>query len=226
MSQLRTIRQQLIGHYRTRFLPSSGVSVLSDDCWAGRIYAELETPCRSPFVGMGFTPPEYLNFIRHMREPDALKVLSVSSEERGYPIIETPHARLFGMHYDSDESFVQRFERRKRLIDWDQLLIKIDFGKAKYRASDIDEWNAMNLPRAVAFFPDQPKFRNLVIHRGVAVKKWSEDGATMFYSSCLHFDLFSWLQRGEVRFSKRRVIAQYFLFKRGLLPTWLRPRVS
>jgi uncharacterized protein (DUF1919 family) len=226
MSQLRALRQRLINHYRTRYLPKTGVSILSDDCWGGRVYAELGTPCRSPFVGMGFTPPEYLNFIRHLREPNALDVLSVSSAERGYPIIETPYARLFGMHFDSNESFVQRFERRKHLVDWDRLLIKIDLGKPKYRASDIEQWNAMKLPRAVAFYPDQPEYRELAIHRGVAVKNWSDDGATMFYSSCRYFDLFSFLQRGDVRFSKRRIIAQYFMFKHGLLPTWLSSRKS
>ena len=170
---------------------------------------------------MGFTPPQYLNFIRHMREPGALEVLSVSSKERGYPIIETPYARLFGMHYHYDEQFVRTFDRRKRLINWDRLLIKIDFGKHKYRASDIEQWNAMKLPHAVAFYPDEPKFKALSIHRGVAVKGWADDGAKMFLTSCRHFDLFHWLQSGEVRFSTRRMIAQYFMFKHGFLPSWL-----
>jgi len=226
MSPLRAFRQRLIRHYRTHHLPRSGVSVLSDDCWAGRIYAELGTPCRSPFVRMGFTPPEYLKFILHMREPDALKVLSVSSEERGYPIIETRHARLFGMHHDSNESFVQAFERRRRRIDWDKLLIKIDFGKAKYRPCDIEQWNAMKLPRAVAFYPDQPEYRALSIHRGVAVKNWSNDGGRMFNLSCRHFDLFTWLQHGEVSFSRRRLIAQYLMFTHSILPPWLSSQSS
>lgn len=162
----------------------------------------LGMKCLSPFIGMGFTPPEYINFLTHMREPRALDVLSVSSEERGYPIIETPHARLFGQHYKSDQEFVRNYKRRCAKIDWDNLFIKIDLGKAKYSLDDITRWNEMKLPNSVAIYPDEPKFHQVKIHNGVCIKKWSTNGVEMFTRSCQKFDVMEWLNHGIVKRSR------------------------
>jgi len=165
---------------------------------------------------MGFTPREYINFITHLREPGALQAISVSSEERGYPIIETPHARLFGFHDKSEKDFKNRYERRCQLIDWDHLFIKIDLGKKKYREEDIHRWNELRLPNSVALFPDQPKFHAAAIHNGVCVSNWIEDGYHMFPRSCHAFDVIEWLNNGTVLPSRLASLVYTLLFQRGI----------
>jgi hypothetical protein len=96
LSNLRQV--QLRRYVKNRLEADTEFTIIGDDCWAGRMYAELGLRCRSPFVGMGFSPREYLNFLEHMQEAGALEVTAVSSEERNYPIIQTRHARLFGLH--------------------------------------------------------------------------------------------------------------------------------
>jgi len=174
------------------------VSIISDDCWAGWIYSELGLRCLSPFVGMGFTPSQYLHFLQRMRDPGALEILSVSSAERGYPIIETPHARLFGLHYHSDSDFVRRVKRRIPLIDWDNILIKIDFEKSKYTQDDIRVWNELRLPRSIAFFPDTLPYRKLNIHHGVGISNDTPEGFDRIRLSYRYFDLFEWLRSGTI----------------------------
>lgn len=147
---------------------------------------------------MAFTPSQFLNFLQRMRDPGALEILSVSSEERGYPIIETPHARLFGRHYDSNSEFVQRVQRRIPLIDWNNVLIKIDFIRSKYTPADIQLWNELRLPRSIAFYPDTPHYRSLDIHHGVAISGYSIDGFEKFRHTFSFFDLFTWLRSGKI----------------------------
>ncbi len=197
-SLFRAIRHKMGTRYVKARLVREEVTVVADDCWAGRLYSALGLKCRSPFIGMGFESHEYIDFLLKMREPDALDVLSVSSKERGYPIIQTRHARLFGMHYSSEQEVVSRYERRCRLIAWDQLFIKIDFGRSKYRPEDIERWNALRLPRAVALYPDEPRYRAMKIHRGVAVAGWEMDGSRQFILSTRHFDVFDWLNEDRV----------------------------
>lgn len=194
-----TLRERLARRYVQRRLPRRDFTFISDDCWAGRAYAELGLICRSPFVGMGFTAHEYLDFLQGFREPGALDVLGVSSEEKGYPLIRTRHARLFGQHYGSDEEFVRTYERRRKTILWDRVFIKIDFGKRKYRPEDIARWNALKPPNSVALYPDLPRFRALNIHHGVALPDWDIDGARQFQISCRRFDIFEWLNHGVIR---------------------------
>jgi uncharacterized protein (DUF1919 family) len=198
LSSFQKLRLQQLKKYAAQRLPSAGLSIISDDCWAGRFYSEFGVLCRSPTVGMGFTPSEYVPFLKQIREPDALKVLSVSSAERGYPIIQTPHARLFGKHYNSDGEFVRRWQRRVPLIDWDRMYVKVDFGKTNYTEDDILLWNELKLPRSVALYPDSPRFNALSIHHGVATKLSSSNGYFMFRYSCHFFDIFEWLRSGHL----------------------------
>lgn len=216
-TRLHSWRAKAGRRYVKHRLKQSSVTLISDDCWAGRLYEDFGLRCLSPFIGMGFTPSEYLNFITHLRKPGALNVLSVSSEERGYPIITTPHARLFGAHDKSDRDFQRRYERRCSLIDWEHIYIKIDLGRKKYREEDIHRWNELKLPNSVAFHPNLPRYHEAGIHNGVSVSDWIEDGYHMFPRSCQVFDVINWLNTGTITSSRFASLAQATLFKRNLL---------
>ncbi|MCC5022431.1 MAG: DUF1919 domain-containing protein [Candidatus Synoicihabitans palmerolidicus] len=226
LPSLYSLRRQWLRNYTAQRISRAGVSIISDDCWAGRLYSELGVRCRSPCVGMGFTAPEFIPFLQRIREPHAFEVLSVSREERGYPIIQTPYARLYGKHYDSETEFVRRIQRRVPLIDWDNLLIKVDLGKPKFTTADIHLWNELKLPRSVAFYPDEPKFRALSIHSGVPVKKWATDGHYMFLHTCRYFSLFTWLQTGSVHPAPRWSLAYRLLFRNNVLPDSFRKFIA
>jgi hypothetical protein len=45
---------------------------------------------------------------------------------------------------------MEAFRRRYKRIVWDNLFYKVDFGKPWCSPENIDEWNAMALPRSVA----------------------------------------------------------------------------
>jgi uncharacterized protein (DUF1919 family) len=212
---VRRLRNHLSREYIKRRLPRDDFSIVSDDCWGGRVYAELGLKCFSPFIGMGFVPSEYLSFLVRMREPGALDVLSISSEERGYPIIQTRYARLMGMHYKSNDEFQSRYERRCKLIKWDRLFVKIDLGKPQYEQIDIERWNDLKLPHALALYPaDQPRFRSLAIHQGVAVTGWELDGARQFQLSVRNFDVFSWLNHDRIQLPPVYRGLQFLLMER------------
>lgn len=170
---------------------------------------------------MGFTASEYIDFVCHCREANALDVISVSSEERGYPIIQTRHARLFGQHYTSDESFRATYERRCKTILWDRVFIKINFGNPKYRPEDIARWNALKLPNSLAIYPDEPRFKATPIHNGVALPDWEKtsamNGDRQFYLSTLRFDIFHWLNHGTIRTNLVYRCAHFIFLRKFLL---------
>jgi uncharacterized protein (DUF1919 family) len=191
-------RKRFVGRRIARRLGNPLCSIIADNCWAGELYSYLNLRCCSPFIGMGFRPGEYLDFLAHVREPGALDILGVSSEEKGYPVIRTRHARLFGQHYATDEEFRTQFERRRKAIRWDDLAIKIDFGIAGYRREHIEQWNRMRLPRAIAFFPDRPHYHALRIHQGVAMPDLGSYGSRHFTLCMRYVDIFRWLRDGTV----------------------------
>jgi len=215
--RLRELRARAARSYVRRRLREPRLTIISDDCWGGRAYAEYDLKCLSPFAGMGFTPREYLNFLTHMREPDALKPLGMSVHATGYPIIETRYAKVFGMHYRTGDEMLQRYERRCRLINWDKLRIKIDLGRHKYQWDDVERWNQLALPNSVAIFPDKPEYHRAKIHHGVCVPNHTEDGAQMFLRSCQRFDVIGWLNDGIPRQAYTTGIMHKLLLEHGWL---------
>lgn len=220
--RISVTRDRLLWRYARRRLKRHDFTVISDDCWAGRFYSDLGLKCHSPCVGTGFTAREYLDFLKGFREPGALDVRSVSSEERGYPIIQLRDARLFGRHYSSDDVFLKGYERRRKTILWDRVFVKIDFGNPKYQDDDIERWNAMKLPNAVALYPDTPRFRSMNIHQGVALPDYHANGARQFRISCRRFDIFEWLNTGKLALPLGYRCVQLALMEKAYARRWSR----
>lgn len=213
--RLKTLRSRLARRYRHRRLLRRDFTVISDDCWGGQLYSAFGLKCHSPFIGMGMLAKEYIDFLNHFHDAGALDILGVSTRaDQVYHLIQTRHALLHGMHYDSAEDFRRTYERRCKTILWDRVFIKIDFGKKNYRAEDIERWNALKFPNSVALYPDLPRFRALNIHNGVALPDWELDGVKQFYSSCRRFDIFTWLNHGTIRLTASYRLMQVLLMEK------------
>ncbi len=216
-TSLRAVRERLAGLFLRRRLLARPVTVIADDCWAGRLYSDLRLPCRSPFIGMGVRTDEYLNLLEHIREPGVLDVLDTSTHaERGYPILHTRHAAMHGLHYGSLAEFRQRFERRVKTIAWDNLRFKIDLGKHACGPAEVAHWNALRLPDSVAIHPVTPALVARPPHRALPMPRWQIEGDQQFLLSARRFDVLEWLNHGRLRNSLIYQIAQFLLLDRQL----------
>lgn len=214
-TSFRAARDRLAGLFLRRRLQARPVTVIADDCWAGRLYSDLRLPCRSPFIGMGVRGDEYLNLLENIREPGALDVLGTSIDaERGYPILHTRHAAMHGLHYGSLAEFRQRFERRVKTIAWDNLRFKIDLGKPRCGPAEVARWNSLRLPGAVALHPVTPAFTARPPHRALPMPRWHTEGDKQFLLSARRFDVLEWLNHGRLENSPLYRITQFLLLDR------------
>jgi hypothetical protein len=85
-----------------------------------------------------------------------------------------------------------------------QLFFKIDFGKPGYTPRDVERWNALALPNAIALLPpeDPPGLDLDAVHQGVQVRAWIHDGAAMLHLSRRDFDFHHWIRTGGLRRSR------------------------
>lgn len=215
-AHLVSLRAQLGHWYVKHRLKREAVTLISDDCWGGQFYVNFGLQFCSPFIGTIVYPPDYFNLITYFREPGALDVISVSSEEFGHPILKTRHARVFAPHDKSDSDFLKKYERRCTRIDWDHVFIKIDLGREEYGEEDIHRWNELKLPNSVAFYPDQPRYHEAEIHHGVCVPDWLADGARMFQRSCHVFDVLTWLNNGTISPPRFANLGYHLFFERNM----------
>jgi hypothetical protein len=106
------------------------------------------------------------------------------------------------MHARSWNEAAQAFSRRARRINRARLFFKIDFGKEGHTQRDVERWNALALPNAVALLPPCPQPDVLDfsrVHQGLRVREWTFDGAAMFHLSRRSFDFHHWIRTGRLR---------------------------
>jgi len=174
------------------------ISIISDDCWAGQFYQMLNLQYLTPTIGLLVDPKTYINFLSNLRNEDAFSLRFIRSTQ-SYPVAVTPYATIHFFHYETEEQAKSAFLRRVKRIEWSQLFVKIDFGKGGYSKKELEAWNAMKLPNSIALYPPNKFGLRPNVHNGVMIPDWIIDGAKMFDISRQHFDLFHWIDTGNVR---------------------------
>lgn len=169
-------------------------------------------PYLTPTVGLFIEAQDYLNFLLNLHAADATHIEFEITEE-AYPIGITPYTKLHFYHAESPSAASESFKRRYARVEWERALYKIDFGKPGYTGEHIRQWNSLKLPNSIAFYSEQvaAKYGN-EIHNGVLVSDWVLDGAEMFDITRRYFDIFKWINKGQVELSPIYKIINCLLF--------------
>jgi uncharacterized protein (DUF1919 family) len=124
-------------YIKTR-LGSPNFTIISNNCWGGGIYEELEIEFTSPTVGLFFYAPCYLNFITDLKkyiELTSFTFITHSKYEEAnqlrqdrnwfYPIARLDDIEIHFMHYKTEAECIEKWNRRKKRINWEQLYFKM-----------------------------------------------------------------------------------------------------
>jgi uncharacterized protein (DUF1919 family) len=176
------------------------VTLISEDCWGGEFCRTLGCAYTTPLAGAFMEAEDYLDFLENFDALDAFHLRPVTGP-RAYPVGRTPYATIHFMHATTWKEAAAAFRRRAARINPGQLFFKIDFGKAGYTPRDVDRWNKLALPNAIALLPPDPRptldFKH--VHQGWRMRTWSFDGAAMFHLSRRAFDFQHWIRTGTLR---------------------------
>ena len=176
------------------------MSIISEDCWGGEFCRAIGRAYTTPLAGAFILPGDYLRFLEKFRSPDAFDLTPAGNAEP-YPVGRTPYATIHFQHAPTWEAAASAFARRAARLDRRRLFFKIDFGKAGYTQDDVERWNKLALPQAIALLPPGPRLGLDLsrVHRGWRMTKWTYDGAAMFHLSRRAFDFHAWIHTGELR---------------------------
>lgn len=197
MRNLEKLRNSIALSIARKLVPDS-FCIISDDCYGGQIYRKLQIPYTTPFVGMGVREPgQYFGFLKGILNRETPK-FEFYDAGWGYPV-----ARCFGSiihfkHYKSVDEAMTKFWKRYARINWDCIRVKVDFCHPIHRVSDIEIWNEMKIPNAVAFYEPATELPESGVYNGVLIRDHVADGAKMFNVSRKYFDIFKWVRTGEI----------------------------
>lgn len=110
-------------------------TVISNNCWAGRLYQYLDKPYLSPTAGLYFFADDYLKFIGNLRYYLSLELCFISVEESHYcdtlkaknqvvPIGKLGDIEIVFLHYKTEKEAKEKWDRRKERINFDDIIFK------------------------------------------------------------------------------------------------------
>jgi len=122
-------------YYNRKKIKSRDFTIISNNCWAGKVYQYLDMSYLSPTVGLYFFADDYLKFVSNLEYYISLELSCIPIQESRYkdvllerkricPIGKLDDVEIVFLHYKSEQEAKEKWNRRKMRINWDHLIIK------------------------------------------------------------------------------------------------------
>ncbi len=117
-------------------IKNKNFSIISNNCWAGRVYQYLDMPYLSPTAGLYFFAPDYIKFVSDLRRYLDTPLRFINPEESKYydeikkrnqtdkPIGILDDVEIIFLHYKTKEEAEEKWNRRKERVNFNNLIIK------------------------------------------------------------------------------------------------------
>lgn len=133
----KTIDPVLKWYRRCFVLKNKSFSIISNNCWGGRVYQRYGLRYTSPTVGLFFFADEYIKFCSNLKYYLSLELTFIpktesryyeyySEKDKYYPIGVLDDIEIVFLHYKSEEEAQEKWNRRKARINWDNLIVKFN----------------------------------------------------------------------------------------------------
>lgn len=170
--------------YNKKVIKSRDFTVISNNCWAGRLYQYLDMPYLSPTVGLYFFADDYIRFVKNLKYYMSLDLEFIKPEQSKYyevlkiknqldkPIGALDDVEIVFLHYKTEEEAYEKWNRRKARINWDNLYIK--FSKMNMcTESNLWEFDSLPVKKKFMLIPEKSKQYNCSLYWSGSV---AEDG--------------------------------------------------
>lgn len=120
-----------------RFVKRRDFSIISNNCWAGRVYQYLDMPYLSPTAGLYFFAPDYIRFVSNLKHYLGCKLEFINPEDSKYyellkernqlsvPVALLDDVEIIFLHYKTPEEAAEKWYRRASRVNYDNIIIKL-----------------------------------------------------------------------------------------------------
>lgn len=134
------INEKYLSKVRNKRLKTKDFTIISNNCWGAWVYRNYNLPYLSPTIGLFIMPKDYLRFINNLEyylKKCKLKFIDFKSSKYydyfnsqdkliNYPIGLLDDIEIFFVHYKSREEAKEKWERRVKRVNWNNLIIKFN----------------------------------------------------------------------------------------------------
>lgn len=136
LCKIRNMPYNIRRFFVKRSIKSRDFTVISNNCWAGRLYQYLDMPYLSPTAGLYFFAPDYIKFVSDLRRYLNTPLRFIKAEESKYyeeikkrnqtdkPIGILDDVEIVFLHYKTKEEAEEKWNRRKERVNYDNIILK------------------------------------------------------------------------------------------------------
>lgn len=132
-------------------------TIISNNCWGGRVYEDLDLEYKTPTIGLFFFSNCYIKFIQDLKNnlSQDLNFVTISKYEKGnllrqteyYPIgIIGDGIEIHFLHYKSEAEAKEKWERRKGRVNYDNLYFSFTDNE-KFTMQELEIFDALPYPK-------------------------------------------------------------------------------
>lgn len=180
-------------------------TIISSNCWGGSVYEDLNLPYKSPTIGLFFYAPCYINFLKNLKTNINLPLTFVETSkyedanvfrrnEHSYPIGKLgDDIEIQFLHYKTKEEALEKWERRKQRINWDNLFVSCT-DRDGMTQELMEEFDSLPYQNKVLFTgQNYENIKSVQYLKAFGKDKMVGDIYTYRYAITQSFDLKEWL---------------------------------
>ena len=103
-------------------LKNSNFTIVSSNCCGTMMYYDLELPFLSPTINLNIGMEDFVRMVENLPWYMEQEIVEVK-EKSSCPIGMLGDVRIGFIHYDTFEEAIQKWEDRKKRINWDNLFV-------------------------------------------------------------------------------------------------------
>lgn len=166
-------------------LKNRDFSLISNNCWGGKIYNRYGLPYLSPTVGCYFYTDEFLKFLGDLKHNLTLPLRMITYEGSRYkedlihkkqtevPIgLINEDIEVVFLHYKDPEEAREKWERRCKRVNFDNLIVKMNDQNGFYEEA-LDIFLQTDFPHKL-FLTGNEKYKDR--ENVVFLEKYKDDG--------------------------------------------------
>lgn len=178
------IKRKLLANYRKKYLKNYDFTIISNNCWGGMIYESYNIQKKTPTVGLFFMPSDYIKFLENLKENTQCELKFINPNESkwknyvkddkrfgNYPIGKINDIEIFFLHYKSKEEAKEKWERRCKRINWENLIIKFN---DQNNCSEEELQQFINLPYKNKIFFTCKEWKNIEDKSIIKINQFSK----------------------------------------------------
>ena len=201
------LRYRYICALRSRI--SKDTSIISTNCFAGRIMQDLSMRYNSPTEGLYFI--KFLKILKYYLNETTLTFTPTSkyaicNERRiggvKYPIGLLGDIEIHFLHYHSEEEVEEKWRRRAARINWNKLLV-IGMMQNECTEADIVDFDALPYPNKILFSAKKSNLESIVYIPKYSKKNEVGDpykDTRLFYKYLVRY-----MKKNNINFKKMKV---------------------